>query len=168
MKIKQLLMIAGCAVVLSGCTESHYVRPTETGPDFNVYEDYELDEDQLMADVLDVGTDPDFYPMAEAIDFGLHMDEGYIAVAAVVKDGTSLEDATWYGSEALKVLNDQAASQDISYAMSSEDSYGGIYENNDAILDIYYASDFEAGEAPVLSFDIPAGMYIILDDTDLN
>lgn len=173
MKIYKLLAAVGCCgVILTGCTESHYVNPgqgtLETGPDFNIYENYELDENQLMYDVLDVGLDPDTYPMAAGIDFGLRMDEGIINVAAIVKDGTSPEDALWYGSEALKVLNDQVASQDLSYEMSSADSYGGIYENNDAHLDIYFASAFENDEAPFISFEIPAGKYLILDLDDMK
>lgn len=172
MKIYKLLLVTGCMFLLSGCTESHYVRPNqsdmEAGPDFNIYEDYELDEDQLLDDVLDVGLDPDNYPMAAGIDYGLHMDEGRIAVAAIVKDDTSLEDAIWYGTEALKVVNDQVASQDYSYEMSSEDPYGGIYKENDAHLDIYFASAFENGEAPVLSLEIPADTYLIPDLDDMQ
>lgn len=172
MKIYKLLVATClCGLLLTGCTESHYVHPEsslEPGPDFNIYDNYELDEDQLMHDVLDVGLDPDIYPMAAGIDFGLRMDEGIINVAAIVKDDTSPEDAIWYGSEALKVVNDQIASQDFSYEMSSEDSYGGIYADNDAHLDIYYASDFEDGEAPFLTFEIPAGKYLILDLDDMK
>lgn len=173
MKICKLLAVVGCCgLILTGCTESHYVNPNqetmEPGPDFNVYENLELDQDQLIADVLDVGLDPDNYPMAAGIDFGLRMDEGIINVAAIVKDGTAPEDAIWYGSEALKVVNDQVASQDISYAMSSADSYGGIYEENDAHLDIYFASDFENGDAPFLTFEIPAGKYLVLDLEDMK
>lgn len=169
MRIHKLLIIVGAALLLAGCTQSHYINPEAgdgEGPDLNIYEDYELDEEQLLDDVLDVGTDPDFYPMAAGIDFGLHMDEGYIAIAAIVKDGTSEKDALWYGSEAVKVVNDQVASQDLSYEMSSEYSYGGIYEENDAWLDIYYESDFQNGEEPFLSFQIPAGTYLVLNASD--
>lgn len=173
MRICKLLAVAGCCcLLLSGCTERNYVNPNskdyEYGPDFNIYDDYELDEEQVLEDVLDVGLDPVNYPMAAGIDFGLHMDEGHIDVAAIVKDGTSMKDALYYGSEALKVVNDQVASQDFSYEMSSDTSYGGIYENNDAQLDIYYASDFENDEAPFMTFTIPAGKYMVLDLDDME
>ena len=173
MKINKVILAIGFGgLLLTGCTESHYVNPNpenmESGPDLNVYENYELDEDQLMADVLDVGLDPDNYPMAAGIDFGLQMDKGIINIAAIVKDGTSTEDALWYGSETIKVLNDQIASQDLSYELSSDTSYGGVFEKNDAHLDIYYAEQFENDEEPFFTVVIPAGVYMTFDPADVK
>ena len=171
MKMNKWLLLTGlCGLLLTGCTKSNYVSPdsasADDGPDFNVYENYELDEDQLMADVLDVGTDPDNYPMAVAIDFGLRMDEGKINIAAIVKDDTSTEDALWYDNEAIKVLNDQIVSQDISYEMSSDKYFGGVFDKNDAYLDIYTQTAFNNGEEPLFSVVIPAGTYMTFDSAD--
>jgi hypothetical protein len=165
MKINKFILAAGCALLLSGCTQSTIVRSADEGPDLNIYENYDLDMDQLYDDVLDVGLDPDTYPMAAGIEYGIFAEEGYVNVAAIVKDDTSVEDAVWYASEVLKVINDQIAAQDLSCELSSDTSYGGLYESNNAYLDIYYESAFNNDEAPFLSFEIPAGMYVVLEDS---
>ena len=94
------------------------------------------------------------------------MDEGKINIAAIVKDDTSTEDALWYGNEAIKVLNDQIASQDISYEMSSDKYFGGVFDKNDAYLDIYTQTAFNNGEEPLFSVVIPAGTYMTFDSAD--
>ena len=76
MKIKNLMLVMGCAVLLCGCTKSNIVQPEETqGPDFNLYMDVELDIDQLHDDVEDIYVDEEEYPMAAGIDFELNLEE---------------------------------------------------------------------------------------------
>ena len=59
-RVKTLMLAAGCVALLCGCTKSNIVQPDPTeGPDFNMYMNIEIDEDQLHDDVNDIYLDPD-------------------------------------------------------------------------------------------------------------
>jgi hypothetical protein len=152
MKIRYLIAAIGCGLLLSGCTKSNIVHTGETqienaDPDFEMYNDIEIDLDQLTEDVNEVGLDPEIYPMASAIRFSIRLDEEVVDIDVVVKDGTSNEDAAWYAGEAIKVVNDQVASQDFSYAESDEQYFGGLYQDATINLSLYYESDFPDGDS---------------------
>ncbi len=161
MTIKKLLLMAGCVVLLCGCTKSNIVRTDETmGPDFNLYMDIEIDEDQLHDDVEDIYLTENDYPMAAAIDFDLHLDEEYVDVTVVVKDGTSKEDAAWFADQAIKGINDQVAVQDFSYGESDDDTFGGLYQDNEIHLKIYEESSYEADGDPMYETQVPKDTYM--------
>ncbi len=164
MKIKNLMMVLGCAVMLCGCTKSNIVKPDETqGPDFNIYMDVELDMDQLHEDVEDIYLDESEYPMASAIDFELNLDEGYVDVNVVVKDGTTPEDAAYFADVALKGINDQVAIQDFSYGESDEETFGGLYQDNEIHLKIYEESAYESDGEPMYETTVPKDEYMKFD-----
>ncbi|MCD8225043.1 MAG: hypothetical protein LUC99_09430 [Clostridiales bacterium] len=168
MKIRHLLFAAGCAALLCGCTKSNIVTPeTEAGetlaPDFNLYAYVEIDEDQLHEDVDDIYLDEEEYPMAYAIDFGLHLDDGYVDVIAVVKDGTSAEDASEFAMVAIKGVNDEYAMQDFNYGSSDETMYGGLYQDNEIHLKVYTASEYENDGDPWYEMTIPEDEYILVE-----
>ena len=55
MKFKTFVLIAGCIMLLCGCTKSNIIHSEETmGPDFNLYSDIEIDPEQLHNDVLSI------------------------------------------------------------------------------------------------------------------
>lgn len=168
MKIKRLLLALGCAVLLCGCTKSNIVQPeTEpgetVGPDFNLYMDLEIDEEQLHDDVEDIYLDESDYPVGAAIDFELHLDEEYVDVTVVVKDGTSPEDTAEFADAAIKGINDQVAVQDFSYGESDDDTFGGLYQDNEIRLKIYEESAYESGGAPMYETVVPKDEYMIFD-----
>lgn len=167
MKIRKLAVIAGCAILLCGCTESHIIHPEEAGetigPDFNIYSDIEIDEQQLRDDVKDIYIDPVDYPMAADIDFELHLDEEYVTVIAVVKDGTSPEDAALYADVAIKGINDEYAVQDYSYGTSDVDTFGGLYQDNEIELKLYEESAYTSGGDPFFEIRIPKETYMTFD-----
>lgn len=164
MKIKNLMMVLGCAVLLCGCTKSNIVKPEETqGPDLNIYMDLEIDEDQLHEDVEDIYLDENEYPMAAAIDFELHLDEEYVDVSVVVKDGTTPEDAAYFADVALKGINDEVVTQDFSYGESDEDTFGGLYQDNEIRLKIYDESTYEADGEPMYETTVPRDEYMIFE-----
>lgn len=106
-KMKILMIAVGCAAALSACTKSNIVQPESSfEPDFNMYNNIELDEEQLQADVEDVWLDESEFPMGAAFAFELHEDEAYVDMSVVVKDGTSPEDAAWYADQVVKGFND--------------------------------------------------------------
>lgn len=164
MKIKNLMMVLGCAVLLCGCTKSNIVKPEESqGPDFNIYMDLDIDEEQLHDDVEDIYLDESEYPMAAAIDFELHLDEGYVDVSVVVKDGTTPEDAAYFADVALKGINDEVVTQDFSYGESAEDTFGGLYQDNEIRLKIYDESTYDADGEPMYETTVPKDEYMIFE-----
>ncbi len=167
MKIKNLLVAMGCAVLLCGCTESTIVKPqaqgTEAEPDFNLYTNIEVDMDQLQEDVNDIYLDEKDYPMASAIDFEINNEEEYVAVAVVVKDGTSAEDAAYFADVALKGINDEYAMQDFSYGESAEDTFGGLYQEREIRLAIFEESAYDAGGEPMFETVVPKDEYMIFE-----
>lgn len=161
MNRKMLLCAAGCAMFLCGCTKSNIVQPDETqGPDFNMYLNIELDMDQLHDDVDDICLDPSDYPMGAKIDFDINLDEEYVDVVVVVKDGTEPEEAAMYASDVLKGINDQVVVQDFSYGESGEDTFGGLYQDNVINLKIYEESEYEADGTPMYETQIPKDTYM--------
>lgn len=160
MKMKKLVLAVGCAALLCGCTESNIVKPEGTeGPDFNMYMDIVIDQDQLKADVDDIYLDEAVYPMASSIEESLDLDNEQVNVTVVVKDGTDKEDAAAYAMEVIKGVNDQVAVQDFSYGESGEDTYGGLYQDNVANVKIYEESAFENGGEPMYEAQIPKDTY---------
>ncbi len=162
--IRTFLLAAGCIALLSGCTKSNIVRPEMAeSPDFNIYTDIELDEEQLKEDVDEIYLDETDYPMGYAIDFKLYPRKDYVTVAVVVKDGTSPEDAAYFADVAVKGINDQAAVQDFSYEMSGEESFGGFYLDKEIRLKIYRQSEYEAKGAPMYETTVPKGTYMTFE-----
>lgn len=163
-RVKMLMAAAGCAALLCGCTKSNIVQPDPTeGPDFNMYMNIEIDEDQLHDDVDDIYLDPDDYPMGAAIDFELHLDEEYVDVIAVVKDGTSPEDTAFFADAAIKGINDQVAVQDFSYGESDTDTFGGLYQDNEIHLKVYTESEYKAQGEPLYETNIPMDTYVKIE-----
>lgn len=156
--------------MLAGCTKSHIVNPepsTETssdeGPDLNPFQNVELDFTQLDEDVRDVCLYELDYPMASDLEFEVNIDEGYVDISIIVKDGTTDEDASFYAMEVIKTINDNVAFQDYGYAMSESEYYGGLYQDNEIILRIYTASGYSSGSAPFYEITIPEDEYIPIE-----
>lgn len=163
-KVKTMVLAAGCIMLLCGCTKSNIVQPEETpGPDFNIYNNIEISEEQLHYDVDDIYLDPIDYPMASAIDFDLNLDEAYVDITVVVKDGTSPEDTAYYADVAIKGINDEVAVQDFSYGESDTDTFGGLYQDNVINLKIYTESEYKAEGEPLYETQIPMDTYMTFD-----
>ncbi len=165
-KWKLAVMTAGCLLMLSACTKSNIVQPQagngnpeDLEPDFNIYFNYVLDEEQLRQDVNDVGLDPIDYPMAVSIDFSMPEDFEPMYITVVIKDGTDGDDIGWYAGEVLKVINDQVAAQDYAYAESGPDYFGGLYQDKVVYYKVYYESEYPDGEA-LIDLEIPEDTYV--------
>lgn len=161
MKIKKLALTVGCMALLCGCTKSNIVKPEQSAlePDFNIYLDIIIDQEQLKADVDDIFLDPKDYPMADEIDFEINEEEEFVNVTVVVKDGTRPEDAANYSMEVIKGINDQVAVQDFTYGESGSDTYGGLYQDNVIHVKIYERTAFDAGGDPMYKTEIPKDVY---------
>ena len=80
----------------------------------------------------------------------------------VVKDGTSPEDTSWYVDQAIKGINDQVAVQDFSYGESDEDTFGGLYQDNEIFLKVYDETSYKNG-TPIFETNIPKDEYMTFD-----
>lgn len=157
---KMLLLAAGCAVLLCGCTKSNIVQPDETiGPDFNMYNNIVIDPVQLAEDVDDIYLDEEDYPMASSIEEKLDLDNEKVDITVVVKDGTSKEDAAEYAMQVIKGVADQVAIQDFSYGESGEDTYGGLFQDNVINIKIYEKSTYDEQGDPMYEGQIPKDTY---------
>ncbi len=168
-KWKPAIMAVIFVLMLSACTQRNIVNPEEsTGnpedlePDMNIYFFIQLDEDQLREEVDDVGLDPVDYPMAVSIDFTMPEDYEPMYITAVVKDDADPDDIGWYAGEVLKVINDQVAAQDYSYAESGVDYFGGLYQDKVVYYKVYLESDYPDGE-PIIDVEIPEDTYIVFE-----
>ena len=168
MKIKNLFVAMGCAVLLCGCTESTIVNPSQGGageaaaPDFNLYRDIEIDMEQLQEGVADIYLDESDYPMATALGFEINEEEEYVAVQVVVKDDTSAEDAAYYADAVVKGINDEYAIQDFSFAGSEEEYFGGLYQEREIRLAVYDETGYEA-EEPMYEVVVPKDEYMVFE-----
>lgn len=160
MKIKKLTFVVSCTLLLCGCTKSNIVSPNSpVEPDTEVHWDIVLEEDQLQMDVEDLYLDEKDYPMASSIAIDLNLDEEYVGVDVVVKDGTSPEDASEYAMVVIKGINNEAAVQDFTYGKSGEDTYGGLYQDNEIRVKIFDESTYAAEGAPMYEAVIPKDDY---------
>lgn len=163
---KALLAAAGCVLLLCGCTKSNIVQPDAESaqePDFNIYNNIELDMDQFHSEVEEVCLDENDYPMADAIDFDIDEDKALVSVTVVVKDDTSAEDTAEYADAVIKAINDEAAVQDYNYGESGEDTFGGFFQDRAIHLKIYEKSAYEADGEPEYETDIPEDTYMTFD-----
>lgn len=160
MKIKKVALALGCAALLCGCTKSNIVAPEGTqGPDFNMYMNIELDNEQLIEDVNEIYVAEGEYPAASSVDVELDLDNEQVNITVVVKDGTSKEEAAKFAMVAIKGVNDQVAVQDFSYGESDEDTYGGLYQENVINVKIYEESAYETDGTPMYETQIPKDVY---------
>ena len=163
---RALLAAAGCMVLLCGCTKSNIVQPDAgeaESPDFNIYNNIELDMDQFRDEVDEICLDENDYPMADSIDFTIDEDKSLIDVTIVVKDGTSGEDAAEYAGAVLKSINDEAAVQDYNYGESGADTFGGFFQDRKINLKIYEKSAYESKGEPMYETEIPEDTYMTFD-----
>lgn len=164
-KIKALMAAVGSAVFLAGCTESTILQPEGADqPDFNVYENIELDDEQLLSDWQEICLEEEDYPMAAGLDFERHEEEGCVDITLVVKDGTSSEAAAEFAVEAVKAFNDQVAVQDFSYDAAEEGSFGSYFADRKIRLEIYEESAYEAEGEPMYETEVPAGSYTTFEE----
>ncbi len=167
MKIKNLLVAMGCAVLLCGCTESTIVMPDSSEgvaePDFNIYRDIEIDMEQLQEGVAEIYLDEDDYPMATALGFEIDEEEEVVIVELVVKDDTSAEDAAYYADAVVKGINDEYAIQDFSFAESDDEYFGGLYQDREIQLAIYEESVYEADGEPMYEVVVPRDEYVVFE-----
>ncbi|MEY8339172.1 hypothetical protein AALB16_14335 [Lachnospiraceae bacterium 62-35] len=135
MKLKKMIFMLGCAMLLCGCTDSNMVTPEGTAaPDMIIRENVQLDWNQIRDDLNDdyVGTSD--YPFGVEIDINADDSNAYVMVT--VKDDTTREDALRYATQLIRGCNDAVASQDLGYTASTNDYYGGYAETHNIWIQV--------------------------------
>ena len=134
---------------LSGIPFLQQVRQSFPGLQLVVltmHQEFELIQQALRIGILDYITKA-------------QIDEENVDVTVIVKDGTDPEDAAFCGAEAIKIINDQVAVQDFGYAESTEDYFGGLYQDNVIRLKIYEESAHQAGGDPIFETTVEKDEY---------
>lgn len=156
---KHALIICGItALLLVGCTKSNIVKnggPAE--PVFETQEGIVLDWSQIWQDLDAQFIDSGDYPFAVSIGGNADPDNKTLGLNLMVHAGTTPEEAVAYANEVVRVVGDEAATQDFSYATSGADSYGGFFD--EYTLDLTVLPDgTQASESLwLIDMTIPAG-----------
>lgn len=132
MKRKLLAAMLGAVLItVSGCTESHILRPEEgqSAPDFSIVTDVEIQWEQVSDDVLSCYEDSSDYPGLLTFNFA-HKDEEKLITAQLFVDETvSGKKAANYASDLIRFINDSITIQNNSLALSTSENYGGFFDD---------------------------------------
>ncbi len=130
MKKTLIALGLGCALFLSGCTESNIVDPEKGSavPETGVVEGIQIDWGQVQDELDEEFVASDDYPYGENIDF--YVEDGNAYMMITVKDGVSKEEAANYATAIIKALNDSVAMQDFSYQNDGTSMYGKFSQEN--------------------------------------
>lgn len=165
MKITKILLLLGCAVLLSGCTKSQIVAPEDgtravDKPDFEAKADVQLDWEQIGEDIDSIYTDEGSYPMCsgeDAVNFDIDPEGKTVQINLFVKEETTKEDAVAYANAVLKGMNDEIAVQDFSVEKSSDTSYGGYYKDKTVTITVIAGNPMSGEENYLVDQTIEPG-----------
>ena len=120
----------GCAVLLSGCTESNIVDPQNGSavPETGIVEGIQIEWNQVQEELDEEFVGSDDYPYGKEIYF--YVEDGNAYMMITVEDGVSKEEAANYATEIIKALNDSVAMQDFSYQNDGTSMYGKFSQEN--------------------------------------
>jgi len=147
MKFRKILIIGlvAAAVLLPGCVKREIVvNPTDVVPDVEKKEGIVIDWEQVMDDCEDLLNEEE-YPMGSYLDFAIHEgNEDELPCTEIiwpVKKEITEEEAIEYAKAYARAFNDAVATQDFSYELSSEDSYGGYWDENNMYVQVFREPD---------------------------
>ena len=128
--MKKILIAIGCALLLSGCTESNIVDPRNGSavPETGIVEGIQIDWGQVQDELDEEFVGSDDYPYGENIDF--YVEDGNAYMMITVQDGVTKEEAASYATAIIKALNDSVATQDFSYKNDGTSMYGKFSQEN--------------------------------------
>lgn len=156
--MKKLILLLGCAFLLTACTKSNIVSPEGLmEPDLTIKEGIEIDWDQIQGDLDDEMLDQDLYPISETVSFSVDESTQTVNLTAVVKDSATSEEAVKYADQLIKTFNDDVTIQDFSYSKSTETSYGKFFQKYAVQIQVIPASAKEDPSAALVDQLIKAG-----------
>lgn len=165
MTFKRILLLLGCAVLLSGCTKSQIVAPEDgtravDKPDFETKADVQLDWEQIGEDLDSIYTDEGSYPMCsgeDAVNFDIDQENKIVNINLFVKPEATKEDAVAYATAVIKGMNDEIAVQDFSVEKASETSYGSYYKDKTVNITVIAGTPMSGGDLYLVEQTIEPG-----------
>lgn len=149
-RIKTLFtaLLLGAAVLGTGCVPTQQTS-IERGPDFTVKENIKLDETQLYNDVLEAFGDADENPYVyvSAFDIACDNDKKLITVTATCINDTTEDEAKQFAAAAVRRIDDAAAIQSAAYEVSSQESFGNLWDTYALKLTVSTAAGTEKASA---------------------
>ncbi|MDD5832906.1 MAG: hypothetical protein PUC98_05465 [Clostridiales bacterium] len=155
-------VLAGC--LLTACVPDRKDANVMVNPDFESGKEGELDFVQIQNDAFDAmasieGGAP--FIFISDVDIEGSNENRTLDIKVNAVDGTNEEDCRNFASALLRQINDAAAVQYPGYEISSETSFGGLYDNyavnmtvkNDSSGDTIYTLSVPAGEKSELDPD---------------
>ena len=132
MKKKILAAAAACVMLFTaGCTQSNILKPEgRPQPDFSIVTDVKLDWEQISEDVASSfeGME-DEYPGLLTFNYAHKDEEKLITAQLFVDDTVDGEAAAAYAADLIRYINDAVSIQNNSLAFSTEDTYGGFFDD---------------------------------------
>ena len=163
-KMKKLLLTLSCVLLLCGCTKSNIVSPEgPVEPDFSIKEDVVLDMVQIQETLDELFVGSEEYPFGKEIEFYIDEKDTSLYLMVTVADDTDPQVAAEYGMAMIEAFNDEVATQDFSYAPSSEESYGGFSDKYHVWIQIMPESTKEDEETWIVDDNIPAGTNYMVE-----
>ena len=163
-KIALLLgaVLAGC--LLTACVPDRKEANVMVNPDFEAGKEGELDFVQIQNDTFDaMASIEDGMPFVYISDVDIEgsNDSRTLEIKISAVEGTNEEDCMNFASVLLRQINDAASVQYPGYEISSETSFGGLYDyygvnltvKNDSSSETIYSMSVPAGEKPELDPD---------------
>lgn len=165
MTLKRILLLLGCAVLLSGCTKSQIVAPEEgtrvvDRPNFENKGEVQLDWEQIGEELDAFYTDEEIYPMCsgeDAVNFDIDLEQKLVNFNLFVKADTTKEDAILYATTVIKGMNDAVAVQDSNVERSSETSYGSYFKDKTVTISVIAGTPLSSEEKRLVDQTIEPG-----------
>lgn len=127
--MKKLLLICSFIFLLSGCTKSNIVTGQGPAvPEFETKEGIVLNWDQIGNNLDEIFTETEDYPMGVSVNYSIDPENKVLDLTLLVEDNSTPEEAVEYATAVMKGMNDEVATQDFNYTMSSSESYGGFFK----------------------------------------
>jgi hypothetical protein len=159
MKITAALVLAvAAAMVFSGCAKrSIVVNKLESEPDFTIKKDIQIDWDQAQGDCEEILNDKTEYPKTSYIDTAVDEKTKTIKLIWVLANDATKEDALTYGPVFIKAFNDACHDQDFSIDLSTDSTYGTLWDRYNLNLQLYRQTDIMKPANYLVYQDIAAG-----------
>ncbi len=150
--LKRMALLSLCVFALSGCTQSSIstnapIQQSQIGGETALKEmdDREIqkvqlveegetepemmfDWEQVADEAEEIFTDSDLYPLGVEMSYECDEESKTVALAWVLKNGTSEEDAMNYATELVQMFNDILAVQSPDFEFSGVNSFGTVWE----------------------------------------
>ncbi len=141
---KNLFIMAlafACSISMVACTEKEIAAPEKVEePDLSHKENVIIDWEQVRYDLDEIMVSED-YPLVSYIDFAVYEEKQTIRLILPLKNEATHLESLDYGEKYIKMFNDVVATQDFSIEQSSEDYYGGLWDEYILELEVYAEKD---------------------------